>query len=880
MTSTLSRPVSLDPVSVQRSVLPNSLTVLVRRDATAPVVAIVTYVKAGYFDEPDEIAGISHVLEHMYFKGTPGRGVGEIAKQTKASGGYLNASTIYDHTLYYTVLPATQLEAGLDIQSDAYAHSMIDGEELARELEVIIQEAKRKTDNPAAVTAETLFEILHDRHRMRRWRIGHEPALRALTCEQVAGFYHNFYRPSNTIIVIVGDVAQDTALQLVERRYGALSDAPILRSPGPEEGEHSGFRYRELTGDVVQTHIALGWRTPGTAHADTPLLDIGANVLASGRGSRLYRAVRERRLAASVSASNYTPTELGVFTITAEMPAETSREAVRAIWDQVRDMRDRGVAAAELTRAIRLFEARWLRALETMEDQARYLAEWEALGDWTLGDRYYEQVLAANPRDVTDALQRYLTPDRAGWVAYRGAQAPTIAADAEAALALLEAGEPAPLAPLPAPEPTRAPAFHHRVALEREEAGVRVYRTAGGVPILIAPRPGAPIVHFGVYSLGGAAREPAALAGLCTLLARTAVKGTERRDSARIAEDTELLGGSIAPSTASDALGWTLSVPMRHVAAASELLADVVQHPVFPDAAVETERSVALANVAQLRDDMYRYPVRLAVQAAYGTHPYARSVLGDDASLLAITATSLREHHRATVLEAPAVIALIGDVDADETATLLARDFAELTFAELEPIELTQWPNQVIVSAEPRDKAQTALALAFDGPRRRDEARVTAALLSGITSGLGGRFFDELRERQSLGYTVHTMASERAAAGMFVAYIGTSPEKEERARQGLLLEFAKLRDAPVGADELDRAKTYALGVHAIRLQSGASVLSDIVDAWLLGDGLGELMTFEESVRRVTVDGIRALARRYFDADRRVEGIVRGVTRTV
>src|SRR6188768_4573229 len=126
MTSLASRPVSVDPASVERLVLPNGLTVLLRRDDTAPVVAIVTHVKAGYFDETDDVVGIAHVLEHMYFKGTPTRGVGAIAKETKASGGYLNAHTIYDHTSYYTVLPSNPFLQGLEIQFDAYANSVID----------------------------------------------------------------------------------------------------------------------------------------------------------------------------------------------------------------------------------------------------------------------------------------------------------------------------------------------------------------------------------------------------------------------------------------------------------------------------------------------------------------------------------------------------------------------------------------------------------------------------------------------------------------------------------------------------------------------------------------------------------------------------------
>src|SRR5687767_9467379 len=121
--ATLTSPVAgltvLDPATVHRTTLANGLRVLVRRDVSAPVVAVVTYVKAGYFDETDDVVGIAHVLEHMFFKGTEKRGVGEISRQTKSAGGYLNAHTIYDHTSYYVVLPSSGFVQGLEVQADA-----------------------------------------------------------------------------------------------------------------------------------------------------------------------------------------------------------------------------------------------------------------------------------------------------------------------------------------------------------------------------------------------------------------------------------------------------------------------------------------------------------------------------------------------------------------------------------------------------------------------------------------------------------------------------------------------------------------------------------------------------------------------------------------
>ena len=868
-----------DPASVRRLVLRNGLTVLLRRDESAPVVAIVTHVKAGYFDERDEVVGIAHVLEHMFFKGTAQRPVGAISKETKAAGGYLNAGTIYDRTSYYTVLPSGSFVRGLDIQRDAYADSVIDANELAKELEVIIQEAKRKADNPQAVATETLYELLHDEHRVRRWRIGREDGLRRLTRDDLMRFYRNFYRPRETILVIVGDIDLDAAAQSVERLYGALDDVPVERHPGPREPAHSGFRYRELDGDITQTQLVFGWRTPETLHPDTPLLELAATMLGSGRGSRLYRAVRERKLATSVSAYDYTPTELGIFVVHAEGPPEHTASAARNVWAQLADVREHGFTDEELGRARQLIEARWIRRLETMEGQANYLAEWEALGDWQLGAQELDRLLTATASEVTDAVRRHLTVDGAGVLVYRPRGTPEIARDPAAMRALLASSGATPLAAIPAAPPVAAvaPAM---VAFEREEGRVRVYRTATNVPILVMPRPGAPLVQLGVHAAGGAADEPAAQAGLTSLLTRTSVKGTLTRTAAQIAEDGELLGGSVSGSTGAESFSWGISVPVRHAAAALELLSDVVQHATFSEQALETERSLAIADLEMLRDDMYRYPLRLLTGAAFEGHPYGVPSSGTEESLAAVAVRDVREWHRAQVLAGASVIAIVGDVDPDEIAALAAARFSGLAWRERASLAIPAWPQAPVMRTESRDKAQSALALAFPAPARRDDARIVADMIAGVASGLGGRFFDQLRDRQSLAYTVSAFSAEWRNAGMFISYIATSPDKEDTARAGLLAEFAKLRDAPVTAAELAQAKEYAIGTHAIRSQSGAALLGEMIDAWLFGRGLGEIAEHDARIRSVTAREMQELANRYFVERELVQAVVRGTGRRV
>jgi zinc protease len=341
-----------------------------------------------------------------------------------------------------------------------------------------------------------------------------------------------------------------------------------------------------------------------------------------------------------------------------------------------------------------------------------------------------------------------------------------------------------------------------------------------------------------------------------------------------------MLGGTISASAGSDSFGWSFSIPQSRLAEALDLLGDVIQRPTMPADAFETERAVALSNVAMLRDDMYRYPTRLATSLAFRGHPYGNPAMGTEESLRTISAARARRWHRARVLTSPVVIGIVADVDVREAADMAALEFGALEPRPLPEIAKPRWPEKKEVGVESRDKAQTAMTLVFPAPARTDGDRFAASLIATVASGLGGRFFDELRDRQSLAYTVNAAVSEKRLAGMFVSYIATSPEKEEIARAGLLAEFAKLRERPVEAEELSRAKEYTIGSHAISQESGGAVLGEMLDAWIFGAGLHELTDYDSRVRAVTAEEMLALARRYFDPARLVEGIVRGVGRTV
>lgn len=863
------------PTTVHR--LDNGLTLVVREDRRNPVVAIVTRVRAGYFDETDDVVGISHVLEHMFFKGTPTRGPGEIGRATKQAGGYLNASTIYNRTQYYTVLPSDSLAEGLALQGDALLNAAIDEDELKRELGVIIEEAKRKRDNPNAVAIESLFGLMFDAHRMRRWRIGDPEQLAGFTRDAVQGFYRRYYRGPNVVLSVVGDVNTPDVIRLVEEHYGALDGSPIDRDRGPDEPDRREFRYRALRGDVTNAYVEWGWHTPPLLHEDTPALDVLAMVLGQGRASRLYRQVRDGGLAHLVDAGNYTPEEIGVFNVSLETTPALTLPALRASVGVLRRAAD-AVEDDELARVRTITRARLLRRLETVEGQANLLADWQALGNWEMVIPHYRQVLETDGATLRDVAARYLDPAYASLLIHapRDAELPS---DAEEMKALLFDGA-APSAGAPhggerAHLPT-APAGA-KAEFAREEDGVRFYRSAEGAHIVVLPRPGTGLVSMAIAAPGGACAEPQRHAGITTMVARTALKGTQHYTAATLAGATELLGGSIAPTVGSDDFGWTLSVPARNAESAFALLAEAALHPTFPAEELERERSLTLAQLAQMRDDMYRYPLRLCLAAAFPRHPYGHSLESQESALATLQRTDLVAWHHGLINGSNAWCFVVGDVEADAFADVCAQHLAAAGAAKDEPpcAIPAKWPASPARAVVRRPRAQTALSLAFPGPRHGETDADALTLLGSAIGGLGGRLFEELRSRQSLAYTVSAAPLPRRHGGSFHAYIATSPEREDEARDGLLRELGRLRTEPIGADELDRARRFMIGARRIRRQTGGAQLSDLMTALLIGSGLEELRTYETRLMAFDTEALRAAAERWLDEARVVEGVVRG-----
>jgi len=864
---------------VTKQILDNGLTVLIKENHASPTVAIVTYVKAGYFNESDRLAGISHLIEHMFFKGTRHRGVREIGNETKALGGYLNASTIYDHTVYYTVLPSHNFSRGLDIQSDALIHSVFDPEELRKETEVVIQEAKRKLDTPTAVATEKLFDLAFERHRIRRWRIGTEEGLRALSRDDFLTFHKNLYRPPNIILAVVGDIETASALREIASYYGEFERGKMLKEESPPEPSPHRFKYREIRGDIQQAYLAMGFHAPSLLHPDSYALEMLAFISGHGRSSRLFQNVKEtQKLVNSIFASNYALPGVGMFMIEASGKPQTLRPAVHAIMEQVGKLRESVVAPEELIRARNLLESLYVFSQETVSGLANILASYEALGDYRLAEEFLQKLYEVTEADIARVANQYLTVDNCSLLEYVPEQSPVAPADDELAAEFKKYFTDGGV-----PRPTRSAeagscfdVFSHTTG----NSGVgkmKLYELANGMKVMIKEIHQLPLVSLGVFAKGGRRLENPKTAGMTGLTLRTSLKGTTRRSAAEIARAIENLGTAIQFSNNPDYCNYSMTILSKNLEAGFDILADVIARPAFPDDEIAKEKDNTLAFILREKDDMFQRPLNLFYAALFNEHPYGLSPNGDPEQLVDFKREDLIAWQRSLFEPQNQVLALVGDVDAESVLDLIQRkSVVENSSQSLSSQSLGLMPLQGIAArTESREKAQSALALGFPGPKYCDDDYYALTVLQGIVSGLGGRFFEELRGRQSLAYTVSAFLVSRLEAGAFVSYIATSPEKEETARFGLLHEFEKLLREPVTEEELERAIRYTIGSYQIGLETYCSQMFQFAHDFLLGKGLEEVESYPQKISRVTRENILQAAQKYFTIDRFALGLVRG-----
>jgi len=858
---------------VQKKTLPNGLTLLTRESPGSGVVAINTWVKAGYFNEPDEVAGMAHLFEHMFFKGSKKfPGAEQIAEELSSVGGRTNAGTIYDSTNYYFVVPKEGFRRAVEIQADAVINPLFNPEELKKEAEVVIEESNRKLDNPPAVSMERMFATQFTEHRMKRWRIGSNDVLRNINRDDLIAFFETLYRPENMILSIAGDVTHEEAHQIALETFGKLPKGKLDKKRGPEEPGQKEFRYGSSTADLKQGYSVMGWHTPGVGNEDEIALDVLSSILGSGRSSRLYVNVVGPDGASTSRAFHFTFDDIGVFGVQSSFD-EAKREVVdRKVLAEVERMKAHGPSTYELQLAKNAVESGIAFQLEDVLGQAQTLSQYEANYGYEALSTRLAKLNGLKTGDIQRVAKKYLTTENLTLYHYAPNGTPETTRDA--ALAMVRD------ASAKAPEAVADVAMPAESKVVRRATGNKAPKSielANGMTLVVEERAGAPVISSAIYFPGGRTAENNRNAGITQLMTRSLRKGTKSRSGEQIDREIEFLGTQLDVDVNADYFGISLDILGRNYRAGMELLADVVLNPTFPDKGVEEEKYQQLASIKRSYDSSTQRPFQLAFEALWSGHPYALPTNGYETSLAGLDAGTIRDWWTQHVVADGALVVVAGDVSADEARAIVESAFAKLPRREGErpAVAKPAAPPARLEVVEYRDRKQSAIVYAFPTVPRSHDDWPKLRLMSNITSGLAGTFFAELRGRRSLAYTVFAGEFTNAEGGSFISYLASDASKEAEAREALLGEIRRLRTDGFGDEELERAKKYFAGSTRIGLQTNSAHARDLSRNWFMSLPLDHTTRVIEEVQGFTLEQMRECAATYFTGDQFAGAIMRG-----
>jgi predicted Zn-dependent peptidase len=397
--------------SIDKTVLPNGVRVVTERMPDARSVSIGYWVGVGSRDETDALAGASHFLEHLLFKGTPTRSARSISMDVDAVGGEMNAYTARENTAYYTRLPASELRFGLDLLTDVITSPAFRPHEIEAEREVILEELYMNEDTPDDVVHSALYEALFPGHPLGRETLGTRETINGMSRDDISGFFEHWYCPVNLVIAAAGDLHHD---QVVDAVGSCFSDhvsgvRPVRTTPNVD------LRKLVVTErPTEQANIAMGWRG---IHYDDPsryALLVANHALGGGMSSRLFQEVREERgLAYSVYTSPASYADCGTVVLYAGTAPDRTAELLDVIDDTIGSMLADGLTEEEHRVALGYLEGSLVLGLEDSGSRMVRLATGETVrGEVITIDEHLQHLRAVTLDDAHTVLKRVFDAPR------------------------------------------------------------------------------------------------------------------------------------------------------------------------------------------------------------------------------------------------------------------------------------------------------------------------------------------------------------------------------------------------------------------------------------------------------------------------------------
>ncbi len=802
-----------------RYTLENGLTLLVHEDHKAPLVAVNVWYHVGSKDERPGKTGFAHLFEHLMFNGSEHFN-DDFFKATERIGATeLNGTTGRDRTNYFANAPKEALDVLLWLESDRMGHLLgaVTQDRLDEQRGVVLNELRQYENQPYALAYRLITRNTWPAGHPYAWPvIGEAADLEAATLDDVRTWFKTFYGPANATLVVAGDVEPAAVHEAVRRHFGALPPGPPVSRHKAWIAKRSGTRRQVAQDRVPQARLYKVWNIPPYGTAEGTRLELAAAVLADSQTSRLYRRlVREERLATEVSADADLDELAGQFFITATAaPGADLARLERALDEELARLLEHGPDRRELARVQAQAEAALVRGTERIGGfggKADLLARDSVL----LGRPDHHKVRL---REIRETTRRSLRDTARDWLA-------------DGAYVLEVQPFEARAAAFPDVDRSRVPAPEIRPEARFPE--LRRARLANGLTVLLAERPGAPVVQLSLLLDVGSSADAPGASGTARLTLDLLAEGTRRRSGQELSDALALLGAHFSTACGLDTCTVSLNTLRRHLDPALDLYADALLNPLFPEAEFVRLQTQRLAEIRHAQSGPATLAHRLLPALLFGPgHPYGAPDTGTEETVGRLTPADLARFHAAWFRPERATLAVAGDVTPETLLPALERRFGAWRPAPAPAAPPAAPPAPETAPAlylvdRPGAAHSLLLAGCVAPPRdKRDELAV--GLMNRL---LGGAFTSRinlnLREEKRWTYGARTALAEARGPRPFWASASVQADKTAAA----IREVDRELRGPLGPRPFSDAEVAAaVRAETLRLAGAWETVGSVADA--------------------------------------------------
>lgn len=818
--------------------LENGQTVVIQEVKTNPIVTIDTWIKTGSINENDENNGVSHFLEHLFFKGSTNHAPGEFDKILETKGALTNAATSKDFTHYYITIPSKDFDLALEMHADMLLHPLIPRKELEKERKVVIEEIMKDANSPQTQVYDNLVKMLYINHPYKRKVIGTTDIISTIQREKIVDYYNRFYNPSNMITVIVGDVDPASAIEKIKQNFNAEYKKAI-KNQYPQEKILTTQSKTIAYSDVQSGYMLIGFRGTKIDDKDSYALDLLSTILGDGRTSILYRNIKEnKQLANTISASNAGFKDDGIFYVSANFIPEKCSKLEDAVFEEIKNIQTYGVTQEQLTLAKNIIERNTHYERESISNIANEIGyTFVTTDDIKYYENYLDNIKKVTSDDIKQVANKYLGLKKS---------AVSILLPQTSNKEEIKISNTAPAKFISGNQKTQK------------------YELANGATLLLTPNEVNDIIAISIFSKGGEFTEK--IAGTAQLTASVLTKGTQKYSSTEFAKVMEINGIKIVPSVSADKFLISVLTTKNEYDKTLELLNEVINNATLDDYEIEKTRNDKLNSIKKSKD----IPLNVAIDnyktLIFENTSYSNSNSILEKSLPKITKADIKNYYSNIFYPQNVTISINGNVDKEKTLNEFSKIFnnkkgEKFDYAKHSIPSLTTGKK---VSTQIKNLKTDWIIMGWQtsGVLNQKDYATLQVINSLLGTGMSSRLFKNIRDRDGLAYQLGSQYSPNVLKGAFITYIGTNPENLDYAIKRIQEEVFRLKTEFVSSKELQEAKDKLLGHYLIGLETNLDKATTI--GWFETSGRGYQFEYADLINNVTERDIVEVANKYFN----------------